>query len=382
MYNANITFAFDNGPAQNIGLLLVLPASPPKGISPAGGCTRLLPLFTSLGSGFSTTAGWPAAIEVQVVDDCGQPLTAGSVTASFSNNDPPVNLTSLRDGRWSGTWKAQNGAGASVTITAAARSADGSLTGSAQISGGLQINSNPPPVVAPGGVLSAASYSLQAALAPGALVSVFGSLFAPQETKVESLPLPVTLGVTTVTIAGRKLPLLYIGPAQMNAMIPFDLPINATHQVVVQRGTAISIPEPIGVVSSQSGVFTRDLTGKGAGIVVRVTSDGKQALVGTDNPAHAFDALVIYCSGLGDVDPQQIAGSAAPPTPLSRALDTVKVTIGGIDAPLIFAGLTPGFTGLYQINAYVPVGVTPGDNVPLIITQAGRSSPPVTISVR
>jgi uncharacterized protein (TIGR03437 family) len=60
----------------------------------------------------------------------------------------------------------------------------------------------------------------------------------------------------------------------------------------------------------------------------------------------------------------------------------VKVTIGGIDARVFFAGLTPGFTGLYQVNAYVPAGVTPGDNVPLVITQAGRSSPPVSISVR
>ena len=48
----------------------------------------------------------------------------------------------------------------------------------------------------------------------------------------------------------------------------------------------------------------------------------------------------------------------------------------------LFAGLTPGFTGLYQVNAYVPVGVAPGDNVPLVITQGDRSSPAVSIAVR
>jgi uncharacterized protein (TIGR03437 family) len=82
------------------------------------------------------------------------------------------------------------------------------------------------------------------------------------------------------------------------------------------------------------------------------------------------------------VDPQAVAGAEAPVAPLSQALDRVGVTIGGIAAPVFFAGLTPGFTGLYQINAYVPTGVTPGDSVLLIITQAGRTSPPVSISVR
>jgi uncharacterized protein (TIGR03437 family) len=85
---------------------------------------------------------------------------------------------------------------------------------------------------------------------------------------------------------------------------------------------------------------------------------------------------------LGDVDPRQIAGQQAPFTPLSQTLDSVKVTIGGLDAPVFFAGLTPGFTGLYQVNAYVPAGVAHGEDVPLVITQAGRSSPPVSLSIK
>jgi uncharacterized protein (TIGR03437 family) len=165
-------------------------------------------------------------------------------------------------------------------------------------------------------------------------------------------------------------------------MIPYDLPINATHQVIVQRGTALSNPEPIGVRSSQSGVFTQDLTGQGAGIVVRVTADGTQSVVAKDNPTHPYEALVIYCAGLGSVSPNQVAGAPATFAPLSQTIDAVTVTIGGLDAPVAFAGLTPGFTGLYQVNAYVPSGVVPGDNVPLVITQGDRASPVVSIAVR
>src|SRR5262249_59367004 len=134
-----------------------------------------------------------------------------------------------------GTWIAQN-ASASVNVTASAQAPDKSLTGSAQISGGLSKNANPPPVVADGGVLNAASYQLQASLAPGSLISIFGSLLAQGSVPAPALPLTNSLAGTSVTIAGRSVPLLFAGPTQVNAMIPYDLPINATHQVIVQRG--------------------------------------------------------------------------------------------------------------------------------------------------
>jgi len=382
VYNGNITFAFSDNSTQNVQVLLVL-SSGGTNQTRAPGCTasRLLPVFTSLGTGFNITTGWPSPVELRIVDDCASPLTRGSVTATFSNTDPALTLNSLGDGRWTGTWLAQNAA-ATVSITANAQASDNSLTGSTQVTGGLSRNANPPPVVAAGGVLNAASFQLQGPLAPGSLVSIFGSLLAQGSVSAPALPLTNALGSTTVTIAGRALPLLYAGPDQVNAMIPYDLPINATHQLVVQRGTAISIPQPVSVLSSQSGVFTKDLTGKGPGIVVRVTAEGTQSVVATDNPTHVFEALVVYCAGLGDVDPRQIAGQQATFSPLSTVTDPVKVTIGGIDAPVVFAGLTPGFAGLYQVNAYVPVGTAPGDNVPLVITQGGRSSPVVSIAVR
>jgi len=73
---------------------------------------------------------------------------------------------------------------------------------------------------------------------------------------------------------------------------------------------------------------------------------------------------------------------APPPLP-ARWVDMRPVlAIGGINAPVLFSGLTPGFVGLYQVNAQVPSGVTPGSAVPLIIKQGSATSNTVTVAIK
>ena len=97
-------------------------------------------------------------------------------------------------------------------------------------------------------------------------------------------------------------------------------------------------------------------------------------LIGPGNPAHAGDVITIYCTGLGAVSPAVGDGAVTPDAPLTNTVNGVTVTIGGQQAAVMFAGLTPGFAGLYQINATVPDGVSPGDQVPTQINLAGQSS--------
>jgi uncharacterized protein (TIGR03437 family) len=109
-------------------------------------------------------------------------------------------------------------------------------------------------------------------------------------------------------------------------------------------------------------------------------SDGV-TLAQPGNPATAGETVVIYCTGLGAVNPPVPEGTPPPVSPLSMTVNPVTVTIGGQDAPVQFSGLTPGFPGLYQVNAVVPAGV-PGDAVSLVLTVAGQSSPPVTLAIQ
>jgi uncharacterized protein (TIGR03437 family) len=49
---------------------------------------------------------------------------------------------------------------------------------------------------------------------------------------------------------------------------------------------------------------------------------------------------------------------------------------------LSFAGLTPGFVGLYQVNAVLPSGVQTGADVPVTLSIDGQKSPLTTIAIQ
>jgi uncharacterized protein (TIGR03437 family) len=248
----------------------------------------------------------------------------------------------------------------------------------------VQTAGEAPPQVAAGGVLNAASFSLQTPVAPGTIVSIFGSGFTDTAgvLAAQGFPLPTQLGGASVMIGAEAVPLLAVTAGQINAMLPFDLVVNTSVPIVVFRNNAISAPQAVSLVSSQPGVFSQSENGEGIGIVVIVHPDGSQVEAGGGNSATAGDAVVIYCSGLGDVTPRLLAGLPAPPSPLSYVNDTVTVSIGGVNAPVFFAGASPGFTGLYQVNATVPSGIAANQQAPLVLSQGGRNSATVTIPVQ
>jgi uncharacterized protein (TIGR03437 family) len=287
----------------------------------------------------------------------------------------------LGNGEWSATWMPHTLAGGSATITVNANSFTPELAGSTVVSGTLAGNTTAPLVNA-GGVVSTASGQGGAPVAPGGFVSIYGSNLASATSISETLPYQTELAGTQVLLGGLPLPLEFVASGQINALVPFGVPVNTPLQLIVAANGSYALPETLIVAPAQPAVFTQNESGSGAGAILVVTPKGAQFLATASTPASAGDVLEIFCAGLGAVDPAVPDGSGAPSSTLSHTVGTVTATIGGQSAQVPFAGLAPGFAGLYQVNVTVPPGIAPGDNVPVILTVDGASSPPVTVAVQ
>jgi uncharacterized protein (TIGR03437 family) len=119
-----------------------------------------------------------------------------------------------------------------------------------------------------------------ARLAAGTLVSIFGSGFTAKSG--ESAPdvhttLPTTLAGVEVFVDGLKAPLLYAGPKQINAQLPFEI-LDATSSNLYIRTTnadgTVTVSNPVGVplITANPGIFAKGGTDPRPGIVMHSSS--------------------------------------------------------------------------------------------------------------
>jgi uncharacterized protein (TIGR03437 family) len=405
-----ITLQFsDRSPSQTINVLIVVapPGATASGVSAdaygerprddrwyridvgpnaASGCSSqsLQVQYRSLQPNFAAVTGQPTTLDVQVSDGCGNLVGPGGqsaqVAAYFSNNDPQVAMTHIGNGIWQGTWRPVNASGLVVVKVTALLQQGGSLVGgvSAPLTGAVSIPAAAAttPTVTAQGVVHAASDQGGVPIAPGGLITVYGVNLADGVGQSNGLPLPQQLNGAQVLLGNQPLPILYTSAGQLNVQVPYTVPVNTQYQLTVQHGNTLSVPQSLVVAQAQPGIFTVNQKGTGQGSIVK--SD-QVTLAQPGTPASIGETVVIYCTGLGAVTPAVAAGS---PAPLATTVNTVSVTIGGKAAQVAFSGLTPGYAGLYQVNVVVPAGITTGDAVPVVLSVAGQTSPPVTMAVR
>jgi hypothetical protein len=125
------------------------------------------------------------------------------------------------------------------------------------------------PVVSAGGVVDAASFA--APVAPGSLVSIFGSNLAPQTGQAAAIPLPISLAGVSVSFNGLSAPLLYVAPGQINAQLPFGVSSYSSVNKVVNNNGIVSTPQTIDVSPYAPVVFALQ------GYAVAINSDGTLA---------------------------------------------------------------------------------------------------------
>lgn len=196
-------------------------------------------------------------------------------------------------------------------------------------------------------VVNATSYS--GALAPGCWAAIYGSGFAQSESVAPSVPLPLQLNGVSVTFDGKAAPLLYVSSRQVNALIPFDVAISNVVMVVTAPGGSSS-RYYVRLERSAPAIYTRDSSGQGKAWYFDA---GFRPLDVIGN-----DPIILYAACLGPTNPvpssSQVGGNAT--EPFNRVADNVEVYVGDKKADLLFAGLAPGFPGIYQLNVS-PAGV-------------------------
>jgi len=239
------------------------------------------------------------------------------------------------------------------------------------------------PLINAGGVVLAAGYA-QAPLAPGSILSLFGPNLSAVQGQASSLPLPRTTNGVRVLVNGQEAPLFYVSTTQINAQLPVELTPGTSAQVVVDNNGVSSTPETIQITTVSPGIFTLGppFGQQGAVLIANTNVLAMPATAGVPSgPTQAGETVSVFCTGLGATDPAVASGSAAPSSPPAVVKSPVAVSIGGLPAMVSFAGLAPGYAGLYQVNAQVPAGIAPSDAVPVVITQGGARSNTATIAI-
>ncbi len=223
---------------------------------------------------------------------------------------------------------------------------------------------DPVPTTTTAGIVNAGS--LQGAIAPGSLISIYGVNLAPSAAAAVSLPLPLSLNGTSVIINGIAAPLVFVSGGQINAQAPFEVaPGNAS--LSIRAGDLKSAPVSFAVESVAPGVLP----------VVQNCLDG--SVNSAQSPVQVGQFITLWVTGQGSVDSPIATGEAAPADPIALPLADVRAQIGGQDAQVVFAGMAPGLAGLMQVNLAIPT--TAAGQQPVVVTVGGVASNQVLISV-
>lgn len=217
--------------------------------------------------------------------------------------------------------------------------------------GGISVN----------GLQNAASYVQN--YAPGMLMAVYGSNLAPSTALASSIPLPTSLAGVSATVNGMVAPLWFVSPGQVNLQIPYET--SAGQAVVGINNNGQVSYQMFNVVPAAPGIFS--LNGS----------------LNPDATASKNGIAFLYLTGEGDVTPSLATGATpqtgTPLSSLPAPIASLSVTVGGVNAPVVFAGVTPGSVGVTQVNFQLPTGMTGTQAV--VVTVNGVASAPVNLTI-
>jgi uncharacterized protein (TIGR03437 family) len=231
------------------------------------------------------------------------------------------------------------------------------------------------------------------AIARGSIFTIFGQGIGPANgVQAEQFPLQASLAGVTVTVSQAGLtPVsalpVFVSQGQINAIMPSSAPLGAVKIQVRYNdgdGDPSSLPVDVDVVEASFGIFTATGRGVGPSIAFNFEAENDQPLNGTLASARPGQVVVLWGSGLGAV----AGGDDRPPIETGAVGDLqaqaqVEVWVGAARAQqVLYAGRSPGFAGLDQINFVVPADAAQGCYSPVWIkVKGGHVSNVATLAI-
>lgn len=225
--------------------------------------------------------------------------------------------------------------------------------------------------------VSAASFSQTAGVAPEEIVAGFGPGLASAVVVANSLPLPTSLGGTTVKVRDnlnveRLAPLFFVSPDQVNYQIPSGTAAGLATVTVTNPNGEVVIGSVM-VSNVAPSLFSANSSGTGptAAVVFRRNAAGVDTYESASGPIDLGPAgdivlLIPFGTGLRGV------------TDISNA----RATIGGVNAPIFFIGATPGQIGLDQANILIDRSLIGKGTVDVVLTVDGKTANIVTVTIK
>ena len=252
-------------------------------------------------------------------------------------------------------------------------------------------------------VTNAASFEAylgQPQIAPGEILSIFGSGLGPSSLQMATPSggfYPTSLGSPATFVQFEvasgfwvAAPIIFAQANQINCVSPFSLIPGASSNMRVTYNGLTSQPYAINVVVAEPGLFTTDSSGRGQAAALNYNaSTGLYSLNSSASPAAKDSIVVLYITGAGGLNPPvagegQVIAVPAPGASPPGLFSPVSVSMGGEGATVRSATAVPGsIAGLVQLNVVVPSTLAANKAVPVVVTISGRPSPAVaTISVK
>jgi uncharacterized protein (TIGR03437 family) len=190
---------------------------------------------------------------------------------------------------------------------------------------------------------------------------------SPQEITNQSLPTATPRGEVYVQLQGRRLPLFFVSPKQINALIPADV-LPGDRSIRVFRDLVSGPTVTVRIDAEAPELFRLP-----SGFAAATHADGR--VITAESPAEEDEVIVVYGTGFGAVGAiENWVLAPSRPAQVLRARE-YRARVDGEELPpeaLLYVGATPFYAGLFQANLRLPRPI--GENVRIEIGVGGNWS--------